>query len=265
MERDSFFLGFSTMGQPELSLEQFEEIATQFPAEFLEIRGLEGSLDILSIFNERPIRITKPPIRVLSSSLQLKNASIDDVEAFVDYARLAMRLTVPYIRVFGGLSENDNVTSEDLNDVAKMINMVRTLLRKHEIASEILLETHGAFSTSKLCLQLNKRLVEPINLIWDTHHTWRLAEESLSITANAVWPFVRHIHFKDSVTVADKYHYVLPGRGEFPTKELFELLRSRKFAGGLSLEWEKLWHPKLPPLTEALSRFFTIANREDSI
>lgn len=253
------------MGQPELSLEQFEEIASQFSAEFLEIRGIEGSLDILSIFNKRPIRDINHPIRVLSSSLQLKNASIDDIEDFVEYARLAKRLSVPYIRVFGGLSENDSVTSEDLNDTAKMINMVRTLLRKHEITSEILLETHGAFSASELCLQLNKRLIEPINLIWDSHHTWQLAKENLSTTANAIWPFVRHIHFKDSVIVADKYHYVLPGRGEFPTQELFGLLRSRKFTGGLSLEWEKLWHPELPPLTEALSLFFAIANREDSI
>ena len=47
------------------------------------------------------------------------------------------------------------------------------------------------------------------------------------------------------------FTYVLPGEGEFPTGPIMELL-GKEYAGVVSLEWEKLWHPYLPPLDEAL-------------
>ena len=37
-------------------------------------------------------------------------------------------------------------------------------------------------------------------------------------------------------------------------RKLVELLNEHQFAGTVSLEWERLWHPYLPPLREALIR-----------
>jgi sugar phosphate isomerase/epimerase len=45
---------------------------------------------------------------------------------------------------------------------------------------------------------------------------------------------------------------VLPGDGQMPLAELVALLRAQQFAGVISLEWEKLWHPYLPPLRTAM-------------
>ena len=39
-----------------------------------------------------------------------------------------------------------------------------------------------------------------------------------------------------------------------PLAELVTLLRAEQFDGFISLEWEKLWHPYLPPLRDALVR-----------
>ena len=44
---------------------------------------------------------------------------------------------------------------------------------------------------------------------------------------------------------------MLPGQGEFPMPTLRKLLAA-EFAGPVSFEWEKLWHPYLPELEEAL-------------
>jgi hypothetical protein len=44
---------------------------------------------------------------------------------------------------------------------------------------------------------------------------------------------------------------VLPGNGEFPMSSLQRILAA-EFSGAVSLEWEKLWHPYLPPLDDAL-------------
>jgi sugar phosphate isomerase/epimerase len=64
------------------------------------------------------------------------------------------------------------------------------------------------------------------------------------------------VHVKDSISVPSARHpftYVLPGDGEFPMAPLLAALRADSFAGPLSLEWEKMWHPYLAPLDDALA------------
>jgi sugar phosphate isomerase/epimerase len=74
------------------------------------------------------------------------------------------------------------------------------------------------------------------------------------------WPAIRdlvvHVHVKDSIAVPSAKHpwtYVLPGAGRFPIAPLLEALRADEFAGSVSLEWERMWHPYLPSLDEALT------------
>jgi sugar phosphate isomerase/epimerase len=49
------------------------------------------------------------------------------------------------------------------------------------------------------------------------------------------------------------YSYVLPGDGAFPMSDLMSVLCADEYDGVLSLEWERHWHPALPPLDAALS------------
>ena len=65
-----------------------------------------------------------------------------------------------------------------------------------------------------------------------------------------------HVHVKDSVGIPSARHpftYVLPGDGGFPIAPVLAALRADHFAGAVSLEWEKQWHPYLPSLDEALT------------
>jgi sugar phosphate isomerase/epimerase len=76
------------------------------------------------------------------------------------------------------------------------------------------------------------------------------------VTWRAIRGHVVHVHVKDSVSVPSARHpfsYVLPGEGEFPMTPLKAELRAANFSGPVSLEWERMWHPYLPPLDEALT------------
>src|SRR5262249_18825058 len=122
---------------------------------------------------------------------------------------------------------------------------------------ELLLETHDAFLRAQPCLRLNERLTKPLNLVWDTHHTWRVGGESPASTSEQIWDLIRHVQVKDSVdrpSARHDYTYVLPGEGQMPLAEVIALLKRKRFGGFVSLEWERLWHPYLPPLREALDR-----------
>jgi sugar phosphate isomerase/epimerase len=47
----------------------------------------------------------------------------------------------------------------------------------------------------------------------------------------------------------------MPGAGQMPLAEVMDLLRTERFDGFVSLEWERLWHPYLEPIDKALSEF----------
>jgi sugar phosphate isomerase/epimerase len=97
--------------------------------------------------------------------------------------------------------------------------------------------------------------VPGVGLLWDAHHTWRKGGEDPVATWRAVRAHVVHLHVKDSVAVPSARHpftYVLPGDGGFPMAALMAAVRVAGFTGPVSLEWEKQWHPYLPPLETAL-------------
>ncbi len=247
--------GFSSMGQPELSFKAFELLAKEFAMDFLELRSLEGSLDLPGYFSSCGPTVPSVPVRLLASSLQLAKASPADMEEFFRFGELAQTLRTPYVRVFGGGNFGDPITDEMLHTAADTVEKLRERIHEEGWTFEILIETHSAFSSSHHCVALNQLLNEPLGVLWDSHHTWKLAREDLAVSWDRLGPWVRHVHYKDSRTADGHCHLVLPGEGDFPTATLLELLDREGYRGGLSLEWEKLWHPELPPLRDALQAF----------
>jgi sugar phosphate isomerase/epimerase len=124
----------------------------------------------------------------------------------------------------------------------------------HGWRSEIMIETHDSlFTAAKIRALL--AVAPSARILWDSHHTWKRGGEDPLVTWTAIAPQIVHVHVKDSVSVPSVRHpftYVLPGDGEFPAGPLIARLRE-EFAGPVSLEWERWWHPYLPPLAEALA------------
>jgi len=257
---DKIQWGYSTLGAPALSLKELSELAHKFKLDFLEVRAVNGTVRLPDYFRDHRelLKTATIAIHVVGTGLSLAGAEDKDIDEFLRFAELAQAWNAPYLRVFGGGKWGDEISSEILTRVSKEIDRCRKGLAERGFTSEILLEAHDAFSSGKNLRRLNEHLDQPLGLIWDTHHTWKLGQESPEQTWNEIAPCVKHIHYKDSVTdssTQNGYRYVIPGQGEFPTPGLFRLLDQVGYAKGVSIESEKMWYPDIPEITEILAGF----------
>lgn len=257
--------GFSTLGDRNIRYESAVALAREHGFDFVELRFLGGTVDLPAYFHANPVspeEVAKSvPVLSLCASICIGFATPADILECLATLELAGFLGAPYVRIFGGGEWRDEITPEILDRAAETVRQLRAGIQGRGIKAEMLLETHGAFSSSECCLKLNGHLDQPLNILWDTHHTWKLANETPGETWAAMAPLIKHIHVKDSAslppTAENPIHYrlTLPGAGEFPTGKVFDLLESNGFPGGVSLEWEKAWHPEMEPLPEAAAAF----------
>jgi len=256
-----FPLGFSSIGMPNASISEVFAMAADYQCDFVELRILGTGEELHQYLDEHSA--PSVPVRVLGTSFLLTKPSPEAMASFEKIAKLADRCGARYLRVFGGGEfSSEPVSTATLQVAAETIRQCEALLRDRGLSCEVLLETHDSLSASEDCLRLNDLLESPLNILWDSHHTWRLAGESPAWSWEKLAPLVRHVHVKDSKTTSteeNKYQYVFQGTGEFPTADLFTTLRAGGYQGGISLEWEKMWHPELTPIPEALESFQNLA------
>jgi sugar phosphate isomerase/epimerase len=261
---------FSTLGCADLSLREICDLAWDFQVPGVELRAIGGRLDLPQYTVEAGLspavigeicRSRHTRLIVAGSSCKLTSASENDRKELIAFCAWADALKIPFVRVFGGGAWGERLTDSDFANAVQFIHWWRGEKRARQWQVEMLMETHDAFSASAPCLSLNERLDQPLNVIWDSHHTWRLGGESPAYTWDRLGPLVRHVHVKDSVDKPSARHpftYVLPGEGQMPIAEVLALLRAQRFNGFVSLEWERLWHPYLPPLRDALNHIHAL-------
>jgi sugar phosphate isomerase/epimerase len=258
--------GVSTLGCAEMSLPQICKLVAEFGLRQLEIRAVDGRIDLPQWAMETgwpPLRAAalfaqeRLHFRVAGSSFKLVGNDEKSRDEMVTFSKWADSWGAAYVRAFGGGTWGKPLTDADYNQAAHTVAWWYREKQRHGWRTGLLLETHDAFSASGPCHHLMARLTEPIGIIWDTHHTWRLGGETPRESWSQLSAWIRHVHVKDSIAKPSGRHpftYVLPGEGEMPLGEVVEVLNENQFAGAVSLEWERLWHPYLPPLREALTR-----------
>lgn len=255
---------FSSLGCPDLSLEQVADLAGEFEIPCLELRFLKNRTDLPTLLADFPggwkgasdyLRDRNLCPLVLGTSFKLVGHTPESWRELMDFAALAEALHTPYVRAFGGGTWGCPLTAEDYQSAAEALAFWESERQARGWQVRLLIETHDAFSASAPCLQLMDVVGRPLDFIWDSHHTWRLGGESPAESWQALAPHVRHVHLKDSVGRPSARHpftYVLPGSGEMPGREVLDLLKRDGFTGAVSLEWEKMWHPYLGSLGDAL-------------
>ena len=263
---DTVRWGFSSLGAPEKSLTDLAHTAAAHGIPCLELRTLNGTIDLPVELEKQFPNDTDPrpwladhkvEIICLNSSFKLTQSPESDRETLAAFARWADRLGAPYIRVFGGGKWGDAVEKPAFDRARDHISWWNGAKAGQGWKSEIVLETHDAFSGSTECLGLFEEIGQPLPMIWDTHHTWKLAGESPRESWAKIGQHVRHLHVKDSVSRPSDRHpytYVHLGEGEFPFTDLFGLIKEVEYRGVIALEWEKLWHAYLDPMEEALGK-----------
>jgi sugar phosphate isomerase/epimerase len=252
---------FSTLGCPDLDFDAALALARAHALDGIEIRALEATTDLPALFAARyrapaalADRMLGETMRVfgLGTSVRLLAPTDTDRAALAAYAPWAEALGAPFLRVFDGGERADGA---ELARAAGLLAWWREARDAAGWAVDLIVETHDAVVTADALARFCDALPDT-QLLWDSHHTWRRGGADPVATWLAIARRVPHIHVKDSIDRPGPrlpYTYVPPGAGAFPMAALREALILSEYDGVLSLEWERMWHPDLPPLDAALA------------
>lgn len=259
-----YLRAFSSLGCPAASLDEACALAAHHGLDAVELRALGGTVELpawLAAQHGSPENLAEDlaagrhgspgvAIAAFGSSFRLIGPGPGAREALLDFVPWAEALGVRWIRVFDGGKSADPA---ELTEAAENLRWWLDTRAARGWSVNVMVETHDCLFTADAILRALDRL-PGLAVLWDTHHTWKRGGEDPLVTWRRIAPHVVHVHVKDSVSLPSARHpysYVLPGLGEFPAAPLFAALREG-FGGVVSLEWERLWHPTLPPLEDAL-------------
>lgn len=254
---------FSTLGCVDDSLDAILARAKRFGIPALELRGMEGALLPADIPAFAPGRIAATA-DTLAHAIRpvVYGASINCTDLYRHPHKCASAsaeiacaaaLGFPNLRVFG----NRYLDGDEKLSVTAVVSVLHALCT--EAAPQgvtLLLETHGDFVRADTFAEIFAGMagVENFGIIWDVAHTHPVYGDSWPTFWTAAAPYIKHVHIKDRR--ADGIH-TLVGAGDIPLIAILRRLNADGFGGCVSLEWERKWHPALPPLDEALAAFVT--------
>jgi sugar phosphate isomerase/epimerase len=252
-------MAFSTLGCPAWSLGKILDFAEQHGFAAIELRGLEGNLDLPShaAFAAGAIEATKKEIAAhglkiacVSSSARMgeedagkRTKELADGRRFID---LAATLGAPYVRVFGdGKEQPDGKPGEALKArVASGLHELGEYAGARNVT--VIIESHDNFTSSAALEDVLTRAESGhVGLLWDAHHTFATGGEEPEFTVKQLGTWIRHTHLKDSVGTGKDRKYVLTGRGNVPIERQIRALQGIGYSGVYCFEWEKVWHPDL--------------------
>lgn len=253
-------IAFSTLGCPAWDLTKILDFAAANGFAAIELRGLQGNLDLPShpVFSPEHIEATRRAIAAHKMRIACVSSSTDtgesdpekrkkglaDARRFID---LAQTLQAPYVRVFGKSEDSDHPTMPS-TDLKKLV-----IAGLHELGTyagsrdvTVLIESHDDFTSAAVLKELLERADSPhVGLLWDAFHTFATSNESPEVTVSALKPWIHHIHLKDAVGAGPNRRYVLTGHGNIPVRRQIEVLHHAGYKGYYCFEWEKVWHPEL--------------------
>jgi sugar phosphate isomerase/epimerase len=262
-------LAFSTLGCPGVALDEVIGYAVGNGCGGVELRYAEGepvhpglSTAELAATGERLSDAGIVPL-ALASYIRVA-AEATDGEVVADLRRhleAAQALGARYIRVFPGGGEPSPAADAR---AARRLAAVADAAASAGVG--ILLETHDSHrraadgarvlataATSAGLEKTENRAGVPLGAIWDVMHTW-LGGETPAESAVAIFPWLGYVQVKDIPSAEDRTP-VAPGAGVLPLAAVLAELRDRDYQGWISLEYERAWHPEVPPLPEVLPTF----------
>jgi sugar phosphate isomerase/epimerase len=256
---------FSTLGCAEFDWPAVAALAHRHALRKVELRALADRLDLpayLQAHYGEPaafaarVRADGLTVPVLDTSLNLHRADAAAREAFLAFIPWAEALGTHFLRVFdGGTFSPAANAAPSFAPAYETLAWWRELRARNGWHVDMIIETHDSLCSAAEIVRFQQGLTEPAGILWDTWHTWFKAHEAPADTWRVIAPWVAHVHFKDGLRQPigeHAYRYVPPGQGVYPLAELDALLAAAGYTGSRSLEWERKWHPYLPPLEVAL-------------
>ena len=253
---------FSSLGCPEYSLREIIGLAEARGIELVELRCVSGETDIPQVAkvedwltgkHSGSLSLDEVAITALNSSARVSKPFDECYRELEAFAPLMSHFEVPHLRVFDG----DLDMRHNPEEAWHWLDAWERMRKRRKWSFSLLVETHDSLLTADEVARFFYQGHEHVGLLWDSHHTWRKKNLCPLESWSELRPWIRHVHIKDSLPIPGStlpYSYVCPGNGDFPLWELIQTLENDSFDGPVSLEWERRWHPSLPPLELALDR-----------
>lgn len=251
-------LAFSTLGCPDWDLETVLKNAAGMGFAAVEVRGIGRELRAENIPCFLPEN--QQQTRALLEKYQVQICGIDTSCAFDDAVHLEKALEegraaialcgqmgAGMIRVFGDRLPKGR-EKEVIGQVARGLRSLCDAAGSRGPV-QVLLEIHGDFNTAGTLSELLPRLEgrPSFGLIWDIEHSFRSYGKDIGAFYQLIRPYVRHVHIKDCRIQNGELLIREPGEGSVPIPQIVAQLERDGYAGYYSFEWEKRWHPEIPP------------------
>jgi sugar phosphate isomerase/epimerase len=270
-------MSFSTLGCPDWTLRQVITLARRERYDGVELRFIEGDAALWrrTEFSGAGLKDTITEIHdaglvvsCVDTSCFFHSPDPAERRRTLDEGRrmltLAAALGAPGIRIFG-----DRVQAGATRDAtAGWIADALHVLGEEAAASglETWLETHGDFASADATATILVRAATSGGgVVWDPANAFAESGEPPEDGYVRLAGLIRHVHLKDlrlgsrsdAEHPASAWKPVMTGTGQFPANRVVALLRAAGFAGHVSFEWEKRWHPTIEEPDVALPHFAT--------
>ncbi|MGA7207047.1 MAG: TIM barrel protein [Specibacter sp.] len=266
-------LAFSTLGCPGDTLAQLIGTALAAGATGLELRAADGEFvhPAMTASGRADVRaaLADAGLEVLALASYVKvcdpDGAVDaELASAVD---LAADIGAANVRVFPGAGLAPHRAGTPLPDVlaaadslgARRLTDASAHARARGVT--LALETHDSHPRGADIRRILELLPDgaPVRVIWDLMHPWR-HDEAPERTAELLAGRLAYAQFKDGVRIpgTNEVTLTLPGNGALPLRQMQSLAAGVSASQGeidpwVSLEWERAWHPELPPLADALT------------
>ena len=251
MQVNPLRIAFSTLAFPDATLAEATALGRSWGYAGVELRLIDGQLIDSSMSAAERVRVKQTiaaaslPIVSVDSSIILSGEEAGpELRRFLE---LANDWESPLVRVYGGpLAEEPGTRRTQMEAAARVLQEAIPLAERLGVA--VAIETHDSFSASSVVAELLAMAQSKwVGALWDTHHPHRMGERPAEVYKH-IGPRVLHVQVKDArLSAAHKggWQLVPLGEGEVPVQEIIRLLAAGGYAGYISVEWEKYWHPDI--------------------
>jgi sugar phosphate isomerase/epimerase len=257
-------IAFSTLAFPNATLAEATSLGRSWGYEGVELRLIDGELIDSSMpagaraAVKHTVAAAGLPIVAVDSSIRLTDTEPGaELRTFLE---LASDWESPVVRVFGGaLPDSEPDRQAALVRAAQVLEASVPAAERLGVAIGV--ETHDSFSASWLVAELLAMVPSgAVGAVWDSHHPYRMGQQPAEVWSD-IGRRTLLAQVKDArpdTARSDGWQLVLLGEGEVPVREMLELLESGGYAGWISVEWEKRWHPEIEEPEVALPQHLAV-------
>ncbi|MCL2833552.1 MAG: sugar phosphate isomerase/epimerase [Treponema sp.] len=265
-------LAFSTLGCPDWTFAQILENGQKMGFKGIEIRGIEGEMDVAKIKYFQPSQWKDTKKRLEDHNLEIINlgtsanfhdaakwdAGLAEAKAAID---MAESIGVPFIRIFGDKLPDTGAERENtLRQIAKGWLEVYRYSEGKKVTP--LVEVHGNFNRVESFKDIFKFFEHPkFAVIWDIEHSYKVYEDNFIEFFGFIRKYTKHVHIKDAKKINGEWQLTNLGKGTTPIAMHVALLSASNYGGYLSLEWEKKWHPELDDCSIAFPEYVELMKK----